>query len=358
MSEGPTQAEPVGAKGVSRRVFAALGGRLGQWGAAMRSPTRIKAKLHRIFEVIRGRNTEPEAQTSFVQATAAGMAAPLDLRSRRLAERPLDDESLHGVVAAASKPDATETRTAVNLAYLAILRREADAAGAEAFVREIAEGRMTLMQVVEELAKSLEAKRRVENLRTQAQEEAAAVAQAVESLEQSVTEIYQLVLGRDADTTGFAHYFAELSAGRMTLIQVMANLLASEEFAQTVLRWPEVARAVTHSALRGLTQSEPDPTTVNRYVNALMTGYPIEAFIGEFVNAKVLKPVTPEQDVGILARELIIANLNAQGARISLAPLNADVAPVTPAELSRLMMTLAMLGEPFPSVPQAAQFAI
>ena len=127
-------------------------------------------------------------------------------------------------VAAAQQPCTTDARHVVNELYRHMLERQADP-GSQQWVTQLESGRMTVRDVVREIASSPEYSQRF--IRTEAGES--------QPYERSVARLYRHILGRQPDAAG-QRAFAEI-AQQQGAAAVMLRLTTSREYNEQFGDW-------------------------------------------------------------------------------------------------------------------------
>ena len=93
---------------------------------------------------------------------------------------------------------------------------------------------------------------------------------------EEVRKLYLRVLGREPDPDGQAHYAATLRSGVMTLDEIEALMLASEEYARWVLRSLNVATVLLRATMSAVYGAGFDPAALDWGVASLQGGASVE----------------------------------------------------------------------------------
>ncbi len=285
----------------------------------------------------------------------------------------------------AEAPAGEAAREVVRHAFHRVLMREPDEAGLQSYATELEAGRLDEAALLNALIDSDEFGRRALMRPAAALEVARGCARAgvlddgdieaaAEALRQGaalddvlrahprvrvarggaddaealVAAAFQAVLLRDPEPAAVDGYAGALRAG-MNPVDLVGELLKSEEFTQTIVRRPAVAERLVESAVAALDGAEPDAAAVTRLVEALESG---ALDLGGVLKALAagngfVRTVIPPE-IALLAEQLIVRNMNGRGAAVA-APSAARPLPVTPGRMRAILHTLAAMSEPTPA---------
>ncbi len=229
----------------------------------------------------------------------------------------------------------------VSDAYLGILARRPDAEGLASYVRNVRSGRQTMGEVCQELFDSAERR--------------TFLARARERQSAIIGELYRVLLRRNVDDAGNRARLERLEDEELNIVDIVKELVTSEEFAIRFSTHPNVAARLVETLMVRLTGRHPGAAAIAPYVDAMSAGYPLGDFIDELrrspefvgggeraANESHRVPV----ELAVLAQDLMAEHMQREGSIVALPPMEMTAEKfVSASELASLIRTLAMLGD-------------
>ena len=274
-------------------------------------------------------------------AATAEEPASLSAATRIIGENaPAADEAGHLAATAAD-----DVRELFNL----LLGRNPDEEAFNAFTEALATEALSVLDVVRELARSEEFARRLAPQSTAARQEMPPMGDT----RAQVDQMFRSILRRAPDAEALEAYATALDGGAGAL-ELVGDLIGSQEFGDAAIRHPVVARAVARAAISSLMQRPATEAEVESYGGALSSNYPLAEFLHELRGSAEYERLAPSSlgdlarptpyEIGQLAEGLIVAKLEAQGCIIPLPPLTEEGRkPIDGPQMRSLLLTLAML---------------
>jgi len=241
-----------------------------------------------------------------------------------------------------------ESEAKVTEIFRLVLDRNPDDAALNAFSAALDAGDLDVIDIVRELMGSEEyaVKRRGDS-------------DKIKEARATAIEIFQIIFKREPDESAISAFAAALEVGALTPIDMVRELLGSEEFATGALLAPLVARHVVSVIFRALMAREPDEEALDSYSAALQGGhYSLSDFLHELLNSAEfnIRIKRPEKivlskhviplELGLLAERLIISRLKLDGCNIEAPSITARNWPIdAQSQMASMLYTLHMFSD-------------
>ena len=247
------------------------------------SNTNIRKFVSRFYKIVLGRDADIVGLNDWTDKLATGTYAGADIARGFIDSVEFDKDS---------KDDLDYVTTL----YKAFFNRDPDTAGLDGWLGQLSEG-VSRDKVLDGFLYSVEfsALSKVYNIKP------VKGLSASQGIEDFVQRFYQVILGREADPTGFSTWTNDLSTGKSTGADIARGFIGSQEFNET----PRTNTEYVTVLYKAFFNRVPDANGLTGWVNNLNNGVSRDSVLNGFLYSKEFANLS--QSYGIIAAKDIDA---------------------------------------------------